>query len=101
MYSIRPCVLVPAVVYCCCGTRTGDLCDSLVHLLGGEQRPDRHVREPRGIWTQLCGCCGDFVGVTDNRVGGGLAVIEKPEFELAPDRFNKLGDARLEGRRRL
>src|SRR5438128_3533336 len=70
----------------------GPLCDSFVHLFGGEQRPDRHASKPRGICTQLGGCCGDFIGVFDNRVGGGRAVIEKPKFELASDRLDKLGD---------
>src|SRR5215831_8801929 len=69
--------------------------------LGGEQWPDRHVSEPRGICTQLGGGCGDFIGVIDNRVGGGRAVIEIPKFELASDRLDKLGDTCLEGRGRL
>ena len=76
----------------------GPLRDSFVHLLGGEQRLDRHAREPRGIGTQLCGCCSDFIGVIDNRVGGGRAVIEKPKFELASDRLDKLGNTCFEGR---
>src|SRR5262249_35991272 len=79
----------------------GPLFDSFVHLLGGEQRPDRHASEPRGICTQLGGGCGDFIGVLDNRVGGGRAVIEIPKFELASDRLDKLGDTYLEGRGRL
>src|SRR6516225_5430122 len=79
----------------------GPLFDSFVHLLGGEQRPDRHASEPRGICTQLGGGCGDFIGVIDNRVGGGRAVIEIPKFELASDRLDKLGDTCLEGRGRL
>src|SRR5215813_10006264 len=79
----------------------GPLFDSFVHLLGGEQRPDRHASEPRGICAQLGGGCGDFIGVIDNRVGGGRAVIEIPKFELASDRLDKLGDTRLEGRGRL
>src|SRR6516162_7491192 len=77
------------------------LCDSLVHLLGGEQRPDRHASVPRSICTQLGSCCGDFIGVVDNRVGGGLAVIKIPKFELASDRLSKLGDTYLEGHGRL
>ena len=60
----------------------GPLRDSFVHLLGGEQRPDRHASIARGICTQLGGCCGDFIGVVDNRVGGGRAVIKIPKFEL-------------------
>ena len=77
------------------------LFDSLVHFLGAEQRPDRHAREPSHVGTQLRGGCRDFVGVADNRVGGGRAVIEKPEFELSPDRFDKFGDTCLERCRRL
>src|SRR5437660_571324 len=38
--------------------------------------------KPRGICTQLGGSCGDFIGVVDNRVGGGRAVIKIPKFEL-------------------
>jgi hypothetical protein len=79
----------------------GPLFDSFVHLLGGEQRPDRHASEPRRIGTQLCGCCSDFIGVIDNRVGGCRAVIEKPKFELAADRLDKLGNTCFEGRGRL
>src|SRR5258708_29836112 len=45
----------------------GPLCNSFVHLLGGEQRPDRHASKPRGICTQLGGCCGDFLGVGYSR----------------------------------
>ena len=77
------------------------LFDSLVHFLGAEQRPDRRAREPSHVGTQLRGGCRDFVGVADNRVGGGRAVIEKPEFELSPDRFDKFGDTCLERCRRL
>jgi hypothetical protein len=69
----------------------GPLCYGLVYLLGGEQRPDR----------QLGGRCGDFVGVVDNRVGGGRAVIKIPKFELASDRLNKLGNTCFERRGRL
>ena len=47
--------------------------------------------------TQLGGGCGDFIGVVDNRVGGGPAVIEIPKFELASDRLDELGDTYLEG----
>ena len=79
----------------------GPLCDSFVHLLGAEHWPDRHAGEPRGIGTQLGGCCGDFIGVVDNRVGGGRAVIEIPKFELASDRLDKLGNTCFEGRGRL
>ena len=32
------------------------LFDSLVHFLGGEQRPDRHAREPSHVGTQLRDC---------------------------------------------
>src|SRR5262245_1278511 len=74
----------------------GPLFDSFVHLLGGEQRPDRHASEPRGICTQLGGGCGDFIWVLDNRVGGGPAVIEIPKFELASTDSTNLATPRLQ-----
>src|SRR5262249_56738724 len=74
----------------------GPLRDSFVHLFGGEQRPDRHASITRGIRTQLGGSCGDFIGVVDNRVGGGRAVIKIPKFELASDRLDKLGNTCFE-----
>src|SRR5262245_49468966 len=77
------------------------LFDSFVHPPGGTQAPGRHASEPRGICTQRGSGCGDFIGVIDNRVGGGRAVIEIPKFELASDRLDKLGGAYLEGRGRL
>ena len=82
-------------------TDGGPLRDSFVHLFGGEQRPDRHASIPRGIRTQLGGSCGDFIGVVDDGVGSGLAVIKIPKFELASDRLDKLGNACFEGRGRL
>ena len=39
----------------------------------------------------LGGGRGDFIGVIDNRVGGGRAIIKIPKFELASDRLDKLG----------
>src|SRR4029077_7050013 len=52
------------------------------------------------IWgiPPLGGCCGDFIRVVDNRVGGGCAVIKIPKFEFASDGLDKLGNPGLEGR---
>jgi hypothetical protein len=78
------------------GSNAGEQAHGLIRLLGGEQRRERHVREPGGICHQLAGRRRDFGRVIDDGIGGTLTIVKIPRFEAASNGIEELGDSGLE-----